>query len=157
MSDPIEPASSLRPRLIALGAYLLIGSAVWILLDAAGEGGVWLKTAIFLGTLFFLLGAGVWVGLALMGVAYVGVEVFTPRPAGDAMITTIWSTASSWTLTALPLFIWMGEILFRTRLSEDMFRGLAPLDGPTAGRIASYQCGGLHRCLPPSPGPRPPL
>ncbi|MEO0360340.1 MAG: TRAP transporter large permease subunit, partial [Pseudomonadota bacterium] len=32
----------------------------------------------------------------------------------------------SWTLTALPLFIWMGEILYRTRLSEDMFKGLSP-------------------------------
>ena len=46
--------------------------------------------------------------------------------AGDAMITTIWTGASSWTLTALPLFIWMGEILYRTRLSQDMFRGLTP-------------------------------
>jgi tripartite ATP-independent transporter DctM subunit len=66
------------------------------------------------------------VGLALMGVAWVGMELFTTRPAGDAMITTIWTGASSWTLTALPLFIWMGEILYRTRLSQDMFRGLAP-------------------------------
>ena len=53
-------------------------------------------------------------------------ELFTSRPAGDAMITTIWTSSSSWSLTALPLFIWMGEILFRTRLSEDMFRGLSP-------------------------------
>ncbi|RAP42982.1 C4-dicarboxylate ABC transporter permease [Rhodovulum viride] len=82
--------------------------------------------AIFLFVLFLLLGSGVWVGLALMGVAYVGMELFTARPAGDAMITRIWSASSSWTLTALPLFIWMGEILYRTRLSEDMFRGLAP-------------------------------
>lgn len=83
-------------------------------------------TIIFLFVLFTLLGSSVWVGLALMGVAWVGMELFTTRPAGDAMITTIWTGASSWTLTALPLFIWMGEILYRTRLSEDMFRGLAP-------------------------------
>src|SRR5210317_2280293 len=82
--------------------------------------------AIFLFVLFFLLGSGVWVGLALMGVAYVGMEMFTPRPPGDAMITRIWGASSSWTLTALPLFIWMGEILYRTRLSEDMFKGLSP-------------------------------
>ena len=81
---------------------------------------------IFLFTLFLLLGTGVWVGLALLGVAYVGMELFTSRPVGDTMMTTIWGTSSSWTLTALPLFIWMGEILFRTRLSEDMFRGLSP-------------------------------
>ena len=83
-------------------------------------------TIIFLFVLFALLGSSVWIGLALMGVAWVGMELFTARPAGDAMITTIWTGASSWTLTALPLFIWMGEILYRTRLSEDMFRGLAP-------------------------------
>ncbi|MFC6641800.1 MULTISPECIES: TRAP transporter large permease [Sulfitobacter] len=82
--------------------------------------------ALFLMVLFFLLGTGVWVGLALMGVAWVGMELFTTRPVGDAMITTIWASSSSWTLTALPLFVWMGEILYRTRLSQDMFRGLSP-------------------------------
>ena len=81
---------------------------------------------IFLFVLFLLLGSGVWVGLALLGVAFVGMELFTSRPVGGAMMTTIWSSSSSWTLTALPLFIWMGEILFRTRLSEDMFKGLSP-------------------------------
>ena len=82
--------------------------------------------AVFLFVLFLLLGSGVWIGLALLGVAYVGMDLFTTRPVGDAMMTQIWRSSSSWSLTALPLFIWMGEILFRTRLSEDMFRGLAP-------------------------------
>ena len=85
-----------------------------------------LATVIFLFSLFFLLGSSVWVGLSLIGVAWIGIELFTSRPAGDAMITTIWTGASSWTLTALPLFIWMGEILYRTRMSEDMFKGLSP-------------------------------
>lgn len=83
-------------------------------------------TIVFLFVLFTLLGSSIWIGLALMGVAFVGMELFTVRPAGDAMITVIWASSSSWTLTALPLFIWMGEILYRTRLSQDMFRGLAP-------------------------------
>ncbi len=94
----------------------------------------WL-TVVFLFTLFLLLGTGVWVGLALLGVALVGMELFTTRPAGDAMITTIWTSSSSWALTALPLFIWMGEILFRTRLSEDMFNGLAPWMARLPGRL----------------------
>lgn len=81
---------------------------------------------VFIFVLFLLLGTGVWVGLALLGVAWVGMELFTTRPAGDAMMTQIWAASSSWTLTALPMFIWMGEILFRTRLSEDMFKGLSP-------------------------------
>lgn len=82
--------------------------------------------SIFLFILFLFLGTGLWVGLALFGVAFIGLELFTTRPAGDAMLTRIWTGSSSWTLTALPLFIWMGEILFRSRLSSDMFRGLAP-------------------------------
>ena len=90
---------------------------------------------VFLFVLFLLLGTGVWVGLALMGVAWVGMELFTARPPGDSMITTIWTTSSSWALTALPLFIWMGEILHRTRLSEDLFKGLAPWVAPLPGKL----------------------
>lgn len=90
---------------------------------------------LFLLVLFLLLGSGVWVGLALMGVAFVGMELFTNRPTGDTMFTTIWSSSSSWSLTALPLFIWMGEILYRTKLSEDMFRGLAPWMDALPGRL----------------------
>lgn len=85
--------------------------------------------------LLCLLGGGVWVGLALAGVAWFGMEFFTPRAAGDAMAMTIWSAASSWTLTALPLFVWMGEILYRTNLSENMFRGLAPWVNALPGRL----------------------
>jgi len=94
-----------------------------------------LATGIFIFVLFFLLGSGVWVGLALMGVAFVGMELFTSRPTGDTMLTTIWSSSSSWSLTALPMFIWMGEILYRTKLSEDMFRGLAPWMAGLPGRL----------------------
>ena len=85
--------------------------------------------------LFALLGSGIWIGLSLLGVATVAMLTFTTRPAGDAMATTIWGASSSWTLTALPMFIWMGEILFRTRLSEDMFRGLAPWMTRLPGRL----------------------
>ena len=83
-------------------------------------------SAVMLFVLFLLLGSGVWVGLSLMGVAWVVFLLFTEAPAGDAMITVVWSGSVSWTLIALPLFIWMGEILYRTRLSEDLFSGLAP-------------------------------
>jgi tripartite ATP-independent transporter DctM subunit len=92
-------------------------------------------TLILLIALFFLLGTGVWIGLSLIGVAWIAMELFTSRPVGDAMVTTIWGASSSWTLTALPLFIWMGEILFRSKLSEDMFRGLAPWMSRLPGRL----------------------
>ena len=92
-------------------------------------------TGLLVLTLFLILGSGVWIGLALSGVAWVGMQVFSARPAGDAMAVTIWGSSSSWTLTALPLFIWMGEILFRTRLSQDMFKGLAPWMQALPGRL----------------------
>ncbi|WP_422365419.1 TRAP transporter large permease [Pelagibius sp.] len=99
-------------------------------------------TLVFLTVLFFLLGSGVWVGLSLLGVALTGMLLFTTRPAGDAMATTIWAASSSWTLTALPLFIWMGEILFRTRLSEDLFKGLSPWLGRLPGRLLHVNVAG---------------
>jgi C4-dicarboxylate transporter DctM subunit len=92
-------------------------------------------TALLIGSLFLILASGVWIGLTLSGVAWIGMQLFSSRPAGDAMAVTIWGSASSWTLTALPLFIWMGEILFRTRLSQDMFRGLAPWMQRLPGRL----------------------
>ena len=92
-------------------------------------------TALLIVSLFLILGSGVWIGLTLSGVAWIGMQLFSSRPAGDAMAVTIWGSSSSWTLTALPLFIWMGEILFRTRLSQDMFRGLAPWVQGLPGRL----------------------
>src|SRR5436853_531490 len=94
-----------------------------------------LVTLLLIAFLFALLGSGLWIGLSLLGVAWIGMELFTSRPAGDAMAVTIWGSLSSWTLTALPLFVWMGEILFRTRLSEDMFKGLAPWLSRLPGRL----------------------
>jgi C4-dicarboxylate transporter, DctM subunit len=92
-------------------------------------------TLLLIGALFAILASGVWIGLALAGVAWIGMQLFASRPAGDAMAVTIWGSASSWTLTALPLFVWMGEILFRTRLSNDMFKGLAPWMQSLPGRL----------------------
>ena len=92
-------------------------------------------TSLLIVSLFALLGSGVWIGLTLTGVAWIGMQMFSARPAGDAMAVTIWGSSSSWTLTALPLFIWMGEILFRTKLSESMFRGLAPWVNWLPGRL----------------------
>ncbi len=85
-----------------------------------------LLTIFFISVLLFFLGSGIWVALSMIGVSAIGMMLFTSRPVGDAMATTIWGTSSSWTLTALPLFVWMGEILFRTRLSENLFKGLSP-------------------------------
>jgi tripartite ATP-independent transporter DctM subunit len=85
--------------------------------------------------LLIVLGSGLWIGLSLLGVALVAMQLFTQRPVGDSMVLTIWGSTSSWTLTALPLFLWMGEILFRSKLSADMFKGLAPWLNRLPGRL----------------------
>src|SRR5688572_8899070 len=83
-----------------------------------------------------LLAGGVWIAIALMACGFVGMHFGAGDiPAGSVLATTIWGNAASWTLAALPLFIWMGEILFRTRLSEEMFRGLAPWLNWIPGRL----------------------
>ncbi|WP_341914126.1 TRAP transporter large permease subunit [Polaromonas sp. YR568] len=85
--------------------------------------------------LFAALGSGLWIGLSLLAVALLGMELLSARPAGDSMALTIWGSTSSWTLTALPLFLWMGEILFRSKLSDSMFKGLAPWLDRLPGRL----------------------
>ena len=85
--------------------------------------------------LFVALASGLWIGMALLAVGLVAMEFVSSRPVGDSMALTIWGSTSSWTLTALPLFLWMGEILFRTKLSDDMFKGLAPWLERLPGRL----------------------
>lgn len=82
-----------------------------------------------------LLAGGVWIAISLMAVGWLGMLFVGGIPAGSVLATTVWGGAASWELSALPLFIWMGEILFRTKLSEEMFRGLAPWLGRIPGRL----------------------
>ena len=81
---------------------------------------------ILFGAMLALLASGLWVAPALLTVGFIALEFFSPAPAGSLLATTVWDASWNWALTALPLFVWMGEILFRTRLSSDMFNGLAP-------------------------------
>ena len=94
-----------------------------------------LLTVFLLAVLFVFLGSGLWVAISLLGVGVVGIVLFTDAPVGSVLATTVWGSANSWALAALPLFIWMGEILFRSKLSEDMFTGLAPWMNGLPGRL----------------------
>ncbi|NDW00213.1 TRAP transporter large permease [Salipiger sp. PrR002] len=85
--------------------------------------------------LLVTLASGLWVGLALVGVGVIAMELFTPRAAGDAMALTIWGATSGWTMVALPMFLWMGEILFRTKVIDNVFRGVAPWADMIPGRL----------------------
>jgi C4-dicarboxylate transporter, DctM subunit len=94
--------------------------------------------------MFATLAGGLWIGMSLATVGYAAMVLMTSRPPGLSFGTTLWSANTSWALTALPMFIWMGEILFRSRLSEDMFRGLAPWMQNLPGRLLHtnvYGCG----------------
>src|SRR5258707_11872100 len=100
-----------------------------------------------------LLAGGVWIAVALGLVGFVAMALTTALPLGSVLATTTWSASASWTLAALPLFIWMGEILFRTQLSEEMFRGLSPWVQWLPGRLTHVNvigCGIFAAVLGPS-------
>jgi C4-dicarboxylate transporter, DctM subunit len=90
---------------------------------------------ILLGFLVVILASGVWIAVALGLVGFLAMLLTTNVPIGSVLATTVWSASASWTLAALPLFIWMGEILFRTKLSEQMFEGLSPWVQWLPGRL----------------------
>lgn len=94
-----------------------------------------LYALVIIASLLGQLALGVWIGLALIGTALLSMLLFSIRLPGEAMATAVFGSVTSWTLTALPLFIWMGEVLFRSRISEYMFRGLAPWMSPLPGRL----------------------
>src|SRR5688572_27482115 len=108
--------------------------------DSAGrqEGGQ--LTRLIAGMILFalllvLLVGGVWIAIALAAVAWFGLQFFTSTPPDVNLFQSFWGSSASWTLAALPLFVWMGEILYRTKLSEEMFEGLAPWLGWLPGRL----------------------
>ena len=90
---------------------------------------------ILFALLLVLLIGGVWIAIALAAVAWFGLQFFTSTPPDVNLFQSFWGSSASWTLAALPLFVWMGEILFRTKLSEEMFEGLAPWLGWLPGRL----------------------
>jgi C4-dicarboxylate transporter, DctM subunit len=94
-----------------------------------------ITTGVLFGALILLLASGVWVAFSLLLVGYIALDVFSPAPGGSLLATTVWDASWNWALTALPLFVWMGEILFRTRLSGDLFTGLAPWLSWLPGRL----------------------
>jgi tripartite ATP-independent transporter DctM subunit len=91
--------------------------------------------ALLLIVLLVLLASGVWIAMSLAIVGWIGQFFFTTTLPGKNLFSAFWETTASWELAALPLFIWMGEILFRTRLSEQMFEGLAPWLNRIPGRL----------------------
>ncbi|MGE5640609.1 MAG: TRAP transporter large permease subunit, partial [Clostridia bacterium] len=90
---------------------------------------------ILLALLLVLLAGGVWIAISLAAVAWFGLHFFTTTPPDVNLFQSFWGSSASWSLAALPMFVWMGEILFRTKLSEEMFEGLAPWVTWLPGRL----------------------
>ncbi|KAA0013567.1 TRAP transporter large permease subunit [Billgrantia pellis] len=86
-------------------------------------------------TLAILLGSGVWIAFALMGTAWIALAFFSSFDPGPILASDFWGASYGWDLTALPMFIWMGEILFRSGLADNMFRGLSPWLNRVPGRL----------------------
>lgn len=91
--------------------------------------------ALLLAIMLLLLAGGVWIAMTLAIVGWVGQAFFTNTLPGKNLFSAFWESNASWELAALPLFIWMGEILFRTKLSEEMFEGLRPWLNRVPGRL----------------------
>ncbi len=81
---------------------------------------------VVFGVLFLALSAGIWVGFSLFIVGFIGMIIFGTLPAGNNMASSLWSTVEKWEYVALPLFILMGEILYRSGISEKLFKSLVP-------------------------------
>ncbi|OGP62684.1 MAG: C4-dicarboxylate ABC transporter permease [Deltaproteobacteria bacterium RBG_13_49_15] len=81
---------------------------------------------VVFGILFATLAWGVWVGFSLIIVGFVGMVFFSALPAGNNIASSIWATVEKWEYVALPLFILMGEILYRSGISEKLFNALVP-------------------------------
>ena len=90
---------------------------------------------VLLALVLLFLASGVWVAVALLASAVAGLAFFTVAPAGSLLASAMWDASWNWALTALPLFVWMGEILTRSRLSQDMFTGVSPWVARLPGRL----------------------
>src|SRR5512134_103758 len=93
------------------------------------------SSLVLLALLLVLLVGGVWIAISLAVVAWTGLQFLTSSPPDVNLFQSFWGSSASWTLAALPLFVWMGEIMYRTRLSDEMFEGLAPWLGWLPGRL----------------------
>lgn len=95
---------------------------------------IWMSLLLLV-LLLALLGAGLWVAFSLTAIGCISLYFFSNVPVGDSLSTAFYSASVSWELAALPMFIWMGEVLFRSRLSEEMFSGISPWVGKVPGKL----------------------
>ncbi len=91
-------------------------------------------TAILL-IVFGFLASGVWIAMSLLATAGISLELFTNMPVGKIWSQALWNSLNNWALAALPMFIFLGEMIMRTRMSELLFDGLKPWVQLIPGRL----------------------
>ena len=96
------------------------------------EAGLWGVAA-----LFALLLLRVPVALALIAVSAVGIAlVLGPEPALGVLANTPYSFVSSWTLSAVPMFLLMGFVAYHAGLTGALFEAAKSLLGRVPGGLA---------------------
>jgi C4-dicarboxylate transporter DctM subunit len=81
------------------------------------------------------LGTGVWISFGLYIVGVVALAIFKNMPIDLLMGQLTWNVSTTPELIALPMFILMAEILFRSKLSSSLFSGLTPWTTKLPGRL----------------------
>ncbi len=97
-----------------------------------------------IGAMFLFLASGLWIGFSLIAAGVCGMLLFDVSlpptlsiwtKTGNLLANSVWNSVNSWSLTALPLFIFMGEILYRTAISDKLFNGLIPWLSRVPGKL----------------------
>ncbi len=91
--------------------------------------------ATIIGLLILFMGGSIWIGIALFLVGIGGFFFFSDVSFGSILANIAWNNTNGSAMMALPFFIWMGEILFRSKISENLFRGLSPWMDAIPGRL----------------------
>jgi len=89
---------------------------------------------IFGALLLFLL-SGVWIGVGIGMVGVITMLTFTRYPVGKMVASLSMGSLNSFVLVCLPGFILMGEILFRSGASKDLYSSISPWVARIPGKL----------------------
>lgn len=112
--------------------FFVLRSLFWSTLSGMGAG---MTLFVLLIILFALIGSSLWIFLSLGLTGLLGLMLFTDYPPGELVAQVAFSANQSFVMTCLPLFIFMGELLFSSGASEDLYSGIGPWVGWIPGRL----------------------
>lgn len=96
----------------------------------------WLLLLILLlSILFALLVPGLWIAIALGATGMIGLMIAGRYNLFDTLAVINWSTGSDFILTAIPLFLFMGEVILVSGLSKRFYASIAKWLKPVPGGL----------------------